>query len=72
MPAAHCLEAGGDAIDGDDDPLDDAEAATCFAEGIVKDLGLSRLAEVGLTADTDRSAITARSQTQSSSVTLKE
>lgn len=35
------------------DPFADPVAVTCFAEGIVKDLGISRLAEVGLTSESD-------------------
>jgi len=36
-----------------DNPFSDAESARCFAVGMVQDLGVARLAEVGLTADTE-------------------
>lgn len=36
-----------------DDPFADPVAVSCFAEGLVRDLGVARLAEVGLTADSD-------------------
>lgn len=37
-----------------ENPFADQESARCVAVGIVEDLGIERLAEVGLTADTDQ------------------
>lgn len=34
-----------------DDPFADTEAAQCFSEGIVGELGIARLAEIGITAN---------------------
>ncbi len=33
------------------DPFSDPEAAQCMAEGVVKDIGMERLAEIGVTAE---------------------
>ena len=33
------------------DPFSEPEAAQCFSEGLVKNLGVARLAEIGITAD---------------------
>jgi len=35
---------------GDEDPLADAEARRCFSRGLVAELGIARLAELGVTA----------------------
>ncbi len=36
---------------GSGDPFADPEAAQCFAEGLVEDLGIARLNEIGITSD---------------------
>jgi hypothetical protein len=38
---------------GSDNPFQDEQSARCVADGIVRDLGIDRLAEVGLTAESD-------------------
>ena len=52
--AAVIVEGMVDDTEGDsEDPFSDPVAATCFAEGLVADLGIARLAEVGLTSDSE-------------------
>ena len=44
--------AGGITDDPDpDDPFSQPEAAQCFSEGLVRDIGIGRLAEIGITAE---------------------